>query len=121
MNRIAYFGTWGKPGHFFRAIEGRFNRGEEDTLSLIDCHAFTKHMEGKRYSYVECNTFLGYAVPYSIDDPRPGSFAVIFVEFAETPQDIINALDTHPELKRHFLRRLPDSADFRIIERRQPT
>lgn len=28
MNRIAYYGTWGRPGHGFVAIQGEFTTEE---------------------------------------------------------------------------------------------
>lgn len=36
MRRIAYFGTDGCPGHYFKAISGGFSSQEEEELSKID-------------------------------------------------------------------------------------
>ena len=80
--RIGYFGTWNRPGHFFRSINGVFSRREVESLSRIDLPVFHEDMKENGYCYVTWEDFLGYAIPFSIDDRRPGCVSAIFVEGA---------------------------------------
>ena len=112
MNRIAYFGTWGKPGHGFIAIQGQFTAKEIRGISKIDHPVFIEPTTVEGFHYFCYDHFLGYGIPFSIDDRRPGCISAVFVEYATEAKDIINALDNHPELKRHFLRRLPKPSDI---------
>lgn len=66
--RIGYFGTWGRPGHFFRSINGVFSRREVEALSLIDMPVFHDDMKENGHCYVLWEGFLGYAIPFSDDD-----------------------------------------------------
>ena len=112
MNRIAYFGTWGKPGHGFIAIQGQFTAEEIRGISKIDHPVFIEATTVEGFHYFCYDHFLGYGIPFSIDDRRPGCVSAVFVEYATGPSDIINALNAFPELKRRFLRRLPDPEDM---------
>lgn len=110
--RIAYFGTWGTPGHLFRVIRGTFTKRERDAMSNIDMPVFHDAMNQKKYLYVTFERFMGYAIPVSMDDKRPGCVSAIFVEGAESPNDIreiINNADNM--LKSRFITRLPKSSD----------
>lgn len=112
MNRIAYYGTVGAPGHEFKTINGKFTEEEINNLSKIDSPVYIEATQADGFHYFGYDHFLGYGIPFSIDDRRPGCISVVFVEYASGPQDIINALEAFPELKRRFLRRLPDPGDM---------
>lgn len=112
MNRIAYFGTWGKPGHGFVAIQGKFTAEEIKGISKIDHPVFIEATTSEGFHYYGFGNFLGYGIPFSIDDKRPGCITAVFVENATTPEDILNALDAFPELRQRFRRRLPKPLDL---------
>lgn len=112
MNRIAYFGTWGRPGHGFVAIQGKFTVEEVRGISKIDHPVYIEAACHEGFKYFVFDDFLGYAVPYSLDDSRPGCISAIFVEHSTHSEDIISVLDSHPELKRRFMRRLPKPSEI---------
>lgn len=106
--RVAYFGTWGCKGHFFRPIKGSFTKRERDAMSNIDLPVFHEQMESEGYCYVVWEKFLGYAIPFSRDDKRPGCVSAIFVEGAETSKDILEVLQNADiVLQSRFSKRLP--------------
>lgn len=112
-SRIAYYGTWGSPGHSFRAIQGEFSAQEIDSLSRIDSWPFHEEMAQEGFCYVFWAQFLGYAIPFSEDDSRPGCVSAIFVEGAQTSSDILSAIFNTHNLFLHsrFRRRLPRTSD----------
>lgn len=112
MNRIAYYGTWCHPGHNFVAICGEFTAEEVRGISNIDSDVYINATAAQRFHYFSFGDFLGYGIPFSIDDKRPGCITAVFVEHAANPEDILNALDAFPELKQRFRRRLPKPSDF---------
>lgn len=112
MNRIAYYGTWNRPGHRFVAIRGEFTAKEIRAISNIDSDVYIDATVAQRFHYFGFGDFLGYGIPFSIDDKRPGCITVVFVEHAATAEDILNALDAFPELKQRFRRRLPKPSDL---------
>ncbi len=112
--RIGYFGTWGRPGHFFRSINGVFSRREVEALSLIDMPVFHDDMKENGHCYVLWEGFLGYAIPFSDDDRRPGCVSAVFVEGAQSSSEILDILlDPANALLRHrFTKRLPSRGDI---------
>lgn len=112
--RIGYFGTWGRSGHFFRSINGVFSRREEEALSRVDLPVFHDDMKENGYCYVVWEGFLGYAIPFSTDDRRPGCVTAIFVEGARFSSEILDILldQANSYLRSHFLKRLPSRADI---------
>ncbi len=116
MNRIAYLGTWRgmgeTPGYYFREISGSFSRQLVNVLTSLNDDYFRLLLGSMECIYFRYYTFMGYAIPRILEGEKPWGFSVIFVEFATTPTDIINALDAAPELKKRFIRRLPRPSDF---------
>lgn len=111
MNRIAYYGTWGRPGHGFVAIKGEFTADEIRGITNIDSDVYIEATAAEGFHYFIFGDFLGYGIPFSIDDRRPGCISAIFVEYATRSEDIISVLDSHPEIKRRFMRRLPKPSE----------
>lgn len=110
--RIAYYGTRGKPGHFFRPLRGTFSEHETQSLSRVDSAAFHEATAGAGYCYTLWRKFLGYVIPFSVDDRRPGCVSAIFVEGAESSKDICRVINSDPELRWRFNKRLPKPNDF---------
>lgn len=107
MNRIAYYGTWGRPGHVFVPIRGEFSAEEIRGITNLDSDVYIEATKIQGFHYYGFGDFLGYGIPFSIDDHRPGCITAVFVEHAATAEDILNVLDAFPELKQRFKRRLP--------------
>ena len=112
MNRIAYFGTWGRPGHLFRAIRGTFSQQDINNICKIDSPVYHEAIEANGYHYLHYKNFLGYAIPYSADDKRGGCITVVFVENATSANDIIKTLEQHPDLQRRFRKRMPQPSEL---------
>lgn len=112
MNRIAYFGTWGRPGHLFKAIRGPFSKQDINNICKIDSPVYHEAIEADGYHYLRYKNFLGYAIPYSEDDKRGGSMTVIFIENAKSAKDIIRALEQFPELQRRFRKPMPQPSEL---------
>ena len=64
------------------------------------------------FHYFGYDNFLGYGIPFSLDDSRPGCISVVFVEYATIPDDILETIEAVPELRRIFARRLPRPSDI---------
>ena len=88
MKRIAYYGTWGRPGHIFVAIRGEFSAEEIRGITNIDSDIYIEATAIEGFHYYGFGNFLGYGIPFSIDDRRPGCITAVFVEHAATPEDI---------------------------------
>lgn len=112
MNRIAYYGIWGSPGHGFVAIRGRFSAEEIRGITNTDSDIYIEATAADGFHYYGFGDFLGYGIPFSIDDRRPGCITAVFVEHAATAEDILNAIDAFPELRQRFMRRLPKPSDI---------
>lgn len=112
MNRIAYFGTWSRPGHLFMAIRGTFSQQDIDNICKIDSPIYHEAVESEGYHYFGYKDFLGYAIPYSNDDKRGGCITAIFVEHAKSSKDIIEALEQYPDLRNKFRKRPPRPSEM---------
>ncbi|MCM1066825.1 MAG: hypothetical protein NC418_04525 [Muribaculaceae bacterium] len=106
-NRICYFGTRGKPGHFAYPIAGNFAAKEIENISKIDNPVYHDAMANDGFIYGTLDTFMFYAIPYSMDDRRPGCISAIFVEFATSSNDIRKAIMSNFELRVRFGKRYP--------------
>ena len=106
-NRICYFGTRGKTGHFAYPFVGNFTREELRTIEKIDNPIYHEAMKDDGFIYGSLDNFLFYAIPCSKDDKRPGCISAIFVEFAENSNDIREAIMSDCELRWRFGNRLP--------------
>lgn len=106
-NRICYFGTRGKPGHFAYPIVGNFTAQEIEDISKIDNPVYYNAMAADGFMYGKLYNFLFYAIPYSMDDKRPGSFSAIFVEYATSSKDLKEAIMSDCELRVRFSKRYP--------------
>lgn len=107
MNRICYFGTRGKPGHYAHPLVGSFTAAELENISKIDRAIYHEHIEYDGFGYGFLPPFMWYAIPYSKDDKRPGCISAIFVENAKTSKEIREAILSDPELRWRFGKRFP--------------
>lgn len=105
--RICYFGTRGKPGHFAYPIVGNFKAEELADIAKIDSPHIYEEMVIDGFVYGRLGSFMYYAIPYSVDDKRPGSFSALFVEFATSSRDIREVILNNTELQWRFSKRIP--------------
>lgn len=100
MCRIAYFGTDGCIGHYFKSISGRFSLQEEEDLSKID-----EDFQLFGFSGFGFFMYKGYgclSFPASPDDNRYGSKTVFLVEGAYLKTKVLEALEEVPFVKKQF-------------------
>lgn len=105
--RICYFGTRGKLGHSAYPIVGNFTSEELRDIEKIDHSVYYGVMCTNGFLYGKLDNFLFYAIPYSKDDKRPGSFSALFVEFATSSRDIREVILSDLELRWRFGERIP--------------
>lgn len=106
-SRICYFGTRGKPGHLAYPIVGNFKAEELADIAKIDSSDIYEEMVIDGFVYGRLGSFMYYAIPYSVDDKRPGSFSALFVEFATSSRDIREVILSDLELRWRFSERIP--------------
>ena len=106
-NRVCYFGTRGKPGHFAYPIVGKFTREELKNIEKIDQPVYHEAMKADGFIYGTLGNFMFYAIPCSKDDKRPGCISAIFVENARSSNDIREVIMSDSELQWRFGKRLP--------------
>lgn len=106
-NRICYFGTRGRAGHFAYPIVGNFTEEEIKYIEKIDLPVYHEAMKADGFLYGVLDNFMFYAIPYSMDDKRPGCVSAIFVENAKSSNDIREAIMNDAELRWRFGKRLP--------------
>lgn len=106
-NRICYFGTRGRAGHFAYPIVGDFTAEELNAIKKIDGPMYHEAMNHDGFLYGAIGKFLCYAIPYSVDDKRPGCISAIFVENAKRSKDIREAIMSDAELRWRFSKRYP--------------
>lgn len=106
-NRICYFGTRGRTGHFAFPIAGKFIREELNNIEKIDQPVYHEAMKADGFIYGVLGSFMFYAIPGSKDDKRPGCITAIFVENAQTSNDIREAIMSDAELRWRFDKRYP--------------
>ena len=80
MVRIAYFGTDGRPGHYAIPIRGKFTEEDIKVIESVDCDDFYKVFDVMRFKIAEFKGWTILGIPASLDDHRPGSKTVIFIE-----------------------------------------
>lgn len=80
MVRIAYFGTDGCPGHYAIPIRGKFTEEDIKVIESVDCDDFYKVFDVMRFKIAEFKGWTILGIPASLDDHRPGSKTVIFIE-----------------------------------------
>lgn len=98
--RTAYFGTNGCPRHYFSAISGEFSPQEEEELSKIDEDFQLFGFSGFSFFYYKGYGCLSFSA--SLDDNRPSSKTVFFVEDARLKTEVLEALEKSPFVKRQF-------------------
>lgn len=106
-NRICYFGTRGRAGHFAYPIVGNFTKEEIENIEKIDLPVYHEAMKADGFLYGVLDNFMFYAIPYSKDDKRPGCVSAIFVENARGSKDIREVILNDSELWWRFDKRLP--------------
>lgn len=110
--RVAYFGTWGRAGHFVRPIEGEFTKQELEAFEKVDCPAFHETMAADGYTYCQYNDFMGYCIPFSADDKRGGCVTALFVEGATSSAEILAVIERDKRLSFQFWKRRPKVSDI---------
>ena len=98
--RVIYFGTEGN-GH-----AGHYPLGINCKLSFEDCRYISeidKFEEFPPDGFFRWREFIGYGVPFSPDDTRPGSKTIVLVENG-TKDDIIYCINNDRFLNRQFNR-----------------
>lgn len=80
MVRIAYFGTDGCPGHHVIPIRGKFTEEDIKVIESVDCDDFYKVFDVMRFKIAEFKGWTILGIPASLDDHRPGSKTVIFID-----------------------------------------
>lgn len=111
MRRIAYFGTDGCPGHYFKAISGEFSPQEEEDLSKIDEDFQLFGFSGFIFFMYKGYGCLSFSA--SPDDNRYGSKTVFFVEGTCFKTGVLEALEEAPFVKKQF-QKLADMYDVEL-------
>lgn len=106
-NRICYFGTRGRAGHFAYPIVGDFTSEELMAIEKIDAPVYHEMMKSDGFLYGTLGNFMFYAIPYSRDDKRPGCVSAIFVENAKNSNGIREVIMNDCELRYRFGKRYP--------------
>lgn len=99
MVRIAYFGTDGCPGHHVIPIRGRFTEEDIKVIESVDCDDFYKVFDVMRFKIAEFKGWTILGIPASLDDHRPGSKTVIFIEGEANEADFIEVTQEYSFLK----------------------
>lgn len=110
--RIIYFGTWEGPGHYARPICGEFTDKELSIAVGFDRQSIHNAAFESGFVYIRIGNFLGYAIPHSVDDNRPGCITAVLVEGAKTSTEIRSAIIKHWPLPYKFKQRLPQPNEF---------
>lgn len=99
MVRIAYFGTDGCPGHHVIPIRGKFTEEDIKVIESVDCDDFYKVFDVMRFKIAEFKGWTILGIPASLDDHRPGSKTVIFIEGEANEADFIEVTQEYSFLK----------------------
>lgn len=99
MVRIAYFGTDGCPGHYAIPIRGKFTEEDIKVIESVDCDDFYKVFDVMRFKIAEFKGWTILGIPASLDDHRPGSKTVIFIEGEANEADFIEVTQEYSFLK----------------------
>lgn len=86
---------------------GNFTNEELRAIEKIDNPVYYEAMKSDGFLYGTLGNFMFYAIPYSMDDKRAGSFSAVFVEFATSSKDIREAIMDDCELRVRFSKRYP--------------
>lgn len=99
MVRIAYFGTDGCPGHHVIPIRGKFTEEDIKVIESVDCDDFYKVFDVMRFKIAEFKGWTILGIPASLDDHRPGSKTVIFIEGKANEADFMEVIQEYSFLK----------------------
>lgn len=99
MVRIAYFGTDGCPGHYAIPIRGKFTEEDIKVIESVDCDDFYKVFDVMRFKIAEFKGWTILGIPASLDDHRPGSKTVIFIEGEANEADFTEVTQEYSFLK----------------------
>ena len=99
MVRIAYFGTDGRPGHYAIPIRGKFTEEDIKVIESVDCDDFYKVFDVMRFKIAEFKGWTILGIPASLDDHRPGSKTVIFIEGKANETDFMEVILEYSFLK----------------------
>lgn len=95
MVRIAYFGTDGCPGHYAIPIRGKFTEEDIKVIESVDCDDFYKVFDVMRFKIAEFKGWTILGIPASLDDHRPGSKTVIFIEGKANETDFMEVIQEY--------------------------
>ena len=96
MVRIAYFGTDGCPGHHVIPIRGKFTEEDIKVIESVDCDDFYKVFDVMRFKIAEFKGWTILGIPASLDDHRPGSKTVIFIEGKADESNFVEVIQEFP-------------------------
>lgn len=99
MVRIAYFGTDGCPGHHVIPIRGRFTEEDIKVIESVDCDDFYKVFDVMRFKIAEFKGWTILGISASLDDHRPGSKTVIFIEGKANEANFMEVIQEYSFLK----------------------
>ena len=99
MVRIAYFGTDGCPGHHVIPIRGKFTEEDVKVIESIDCDDFYNVFDVMRFKIAEFKGWTIFGIPASLDDHRPGSKTVIFIEGKADESNFMEVIQEFPFLE----------------------
>ena len=104
-NRIIYFGTDGCVGCYPLGINFHLTRKDDKNFEKIDriiTDEFLNEATGTFFRYITNGIpYIGFGVPYSPDDERPGSKTIVLVENG-TAQKVKDAILQNPFLLDKF-------------------
>lgn len=100
MVRIAYFGTDGCPGHHVIPIRGKFTEEDVKVIESIDCDDFYKVFDVMRFKIAEFKGWTILGIPASLDDHKPGSKTVIFIEGKANESNFVEVIQEFPFLEK---------------------
>lgn len=100
MVRIAYFGTDGCPGHHVIPIRGKFTEEDVKVIESVDCDDFYKVFDVMRFKIAEFKGWMIFGIPVSLDDHRPGSKTVIFIEGKADESNFVEVIQEFPFLEK---------------------
>lgn len=103
--RMIYFGTDGGPGHHARTLNFRDEAFRMTLTMFLDSDVWLSRIEQRRY-YYPINfgrfTFSIYAVPFSVDDTRPGCHTELWWEGMHPEEEMREFIRNDVFLKRQF-------------------
>lgn len=87
------------PGHHVIPIRGKFTEEDIKVIESVDCDDFYKVFDVMRFKIAEFKGWTILGIPASLDDHRPGSKTVIFIEGKANEADFMEVIQEYSFLK----------------------